>query len=125
MIIFKILLFVPKYILAFIHFIIRWGFPLFIPIATIGQMTILLPQMAALFGTTAYAKFDLFLFIISLMCVLPLMVIIKLGPTFILYDKNNKTIFKYYIFREIEYKISSLAYDIYVLSTPIVFSLSN
>ena len=51
------------------------------------------------------------------------LIFIKGGPTFILYSKYNKTLFKYYFFGHLEYKLHSLAYDLFVIWYVLVGSI--
>ena len=106
--IFKILIFPFKYFYVLLHIIARWSFPLFLPLGCLGNIMALMSAYRHYSFLTALIYFIIF--------VLPFyLIFIKGGPTFILYSKYNKTLFKYYFFGHLEYKLHSLAYDLFVI----------
>ena len=114
--IFKILIFPFKYFYVLLHIIARWSFPLFLPLGCLGNIMALMSAYRHYSFLTALIYFIIF--------VLPFcLLFIKGVPTFILDSKYNKTLFKYYFFGHLEYKLHSLAYDLFVIWSVLVGSI--
>ena len=110
--IFKILIFPFKYFYVLLHIIARWSIFLLVPYVFLCDFVVI--GYICILGKFLLAA------VYFAICVLPLYIFIQLGPVFIMYDSRNKTIFKYYFFGNLEYKLSSLAYDLFVIwSLPI------
>ena len=106
--IFKILIFPFKYLYVLLHIIARWSIFLLFPCALLVDFVVI--GYICILGKFLLAA------VYFAICFLPLYIFIHLlGPYFIMYDSRNKTIFKYYFFGNLEYKLSSLAYDLFVI----------
>ncbi len=97
-----------KFLLLTYHLLCKWNAVLIIPCVTFFYYGIFL------LGPIVKLDFGFFT-IINLICFIPLMLVVKLGPYGLSEIKFDKVLFKYHFFIEKKYTIRSLAFDIYIL----------
>ena len=105
-----------KFLLLTYHLLCKWNAVLIIPCVTFFYYGIFL------LGPIVRLDFGFFT-IINLICFIPLMLVVKLGPYGLSEIKFDKVLFKYHFFREKKYTIRSLAFDIYIL--PLFLMISS
>ena len=105
-----------KFLLLTYHLFCKWNAVLIIPCVTFFYYGVFL------LGPIVRLDFGFFT-IINLICFIPLMLVVKLGPYGLSEIKFDKVLFKYHFFREKKYTIRSLAFDIYIL--PLFLMISS